>query len=92
MGSVHVPRLARRRRAGPRMGRMGLAVTVLAALAGAGMLLRGLGVFPATDPADAYKRTLDDGSWEDTDNRRAQQYTESRGLARDAAQTPERHN
>jgi hypothetical protein len=51
------------------------------ALAGAGMLLRGLGVFPATGPADAYRLTLDHGSWEDTDNRRAQQYTESPELA-----------
>jgi hypothetical protein len=47
------------------------------ALAGAGMLLRGLGVFPATDPADAYTLTLANGSWEDTDNRRAEQHTEA---------------
>lgn len=46
------------------------------ALTGAGMLLRGLGVFPAVDPADAYKRILDDDSWEDTDDRRAQKYAE----------------
>jgi hypothetical protein len=49
------------------------------ALAGAGMLLRGLGVSPATDPADAYRRTLDNGSWEETDDRRAREYTESHG-------------
>lgn len=48
----------------------------LTALKGAGMLLRGLGVFPATDPADAYKRILDDGSWDDADDRRAQEYAE----------------
>ena len=36
----------------------------LTALIGAGMLLRGLGVFPATDPPDAYKLILDDGPWE----------------------------
>jgi hypothetical protein len=48
----------------------------LTALKGAGMLLRGLGVFPATDPADAYKLILDDGPWEDTDDRRAQEYAE----------------
>jgi hypothetical protein len=46
------------------------------ALTGAGMLLRGLGVFPAADPADAYKRILDDDSWEDADDRRAQEYVE----------------
>lgn len=39
------------------------------AVAGAGMLLRGLGVFPATGPVNAYKRILDDGTWEDTDER-----------------------
>jgi len=49
------------------------------ALAGAGMLLRGLGVFPAIDPADAYQQTLSNGSWEDTDNRRAEQYTAHHG-------------
>ena len=44
------------------------------AFAGAGMLLRGLGVFPAVDPADAYRQTLSSGSWEDSDNRRAEQF------------------
>jgi len=49
------------------------------ALAGAGMLLRGLGVFPATDPARAYALTLASGSWEDTDNLRSQQHTDTHG-------------
>lgn len=49
------------------------------AFAGAGMLLRGLGVCPAMDPADAYRQTLASGSWEDTDNRRAQQFGSSPG-------------
>lgn len=49
------------------------------ALAGAGMLLRGLGVFPATDPADAYRRILDDGTWEDADDRAAREHAERRG-------------
>jgi hypothetical protein len=40
------------------------------------MLLRGLGVFPAVDPADAYKQMLGQGPWEDTDDRRAQEYAE----------------
>lgn len=48
----------------------------LTALKGAGTPLRGLGVFPATDPADAYKPILDDGPWEDADDRRAQEYAE----------------
>ncbi|MCL2580978.1 MAG: hypothetical protein FWE35_00805 [Streptosporangiales bacterium] len=39
-------------------------------MAGAGMLLRGLGVFPAVDAADHYRRN-DVGSWEDQDNRTA---------------------
>ena len=46
------------------------------ALTGAGMLLRGLGVFPAVDSADACKRIVDQGSWEDADDRRAQEYAE----------------
>jgi len=40
------------------------------------MLLRGLGVFPAINPADAYKQMLDQGPWEDTDDRKAQEYAE----------------
>jgi hypothetical protein len=46
------------------------------ALTGAGMLLRGLGVFPAVNPADAYKQMLDQGPWEDIDDRKAQEYAE----------------
>jgi len=41
------------------------------ALIGASMLLRGLGITPAIDAVDAYKRILDSGSWPDTDDRRA---------------------
>lgn len=40
------------------------------ALSGAGMLLRGLGVTPAVDAVDHYRRT-DSGSWEDADDRAA---------------------
>jgi beta-glucosidase len=40
MGSLHVPRLARRRRAGPRMGRIGRAAAAVALLAG-GLALAG---------------------------------------------------
>lgn len=45
------------------------------ALAGAGMLLRGLGVFPAVDPADHYRRT-DTGSWQYADDQAAAAFTE----------------
>jgi hypothetical protein len=50
------------------------------AFAGAGMMLRGLGVLPAMDATDAYRQTLDNGAWEDTDNRRAEEYTEQHGI------------
>jgi hypothetical protein len=50
----------------------------IGAIAGAGMLLRGLGVSPAVDPVDHYRRT-DTGSWEDADNRAAAVYAESHG-------------
>ncbi len=56
----------------PDMGQDGYGYVT--AFAGAGMLLRGLGVCPAMDPADAYRQTLTSGSWEDTDNRRAEQF------------------
>ncbi|MGH3067269.1 MAG: hypothetical protein ACRDND_20095 [Streptosporangiaceae bacterium] len=38
---------------------------------GAGMLLRGLGAFPAIDAVDAYTQILESGPWQDADDRRA---------------------
>lgn len=38
---------------------------------GASMLIRGLGAMPAVDAVDAYRRSLDVGSWPDADDRRA---------------------
>jgi len=43
----------------------------LTAQIGASMLLRGLGIMPAIDAVDAYKRILDVGPWPDADDRRA---------------------
>jgi hypothetical protein len=41
------------------------------ALTGACMLLRSLGITPATDPLDAYRRILDSEPWPDADDQRA---------------------
>ena len=38
---------------------------------GACMLIRGLGVMPAVNAVDAYRRSLDEGSWPEADDRRA---------------------
>jgi hypothetical protein len=43
----------------------------LTAQIGASTLLRGLGITPAIDAEDAYKRILDCGPWPDADDRRA---------------------
>jgi hypothetical protein len=43
----------------------------LTAQIGASTLLRGLGITPAIDAEDAYKRILDSGPWPDADDRRA---------------------
>jgi hypothetical protein len=43
----------------------------LTAQTGASTLLRGLGITPAIDAEDAYKRILDSGPWPDADDRRA---------------------
>jgi hypothetical protein len=45
------------------------------ATTGACMLLRGLGVFPAIDPLDAYPRILDNEPWPETDDQRAAELT-----------------
>ena len=52
----------------------GLAAEITDTLAtqiGASALLRGLGVTPAIDAVDAYKRILDNGPWPDVDDRQA---------------------
>jgi hypothetical protein len=41
------------------------------ALGSAGALLRSLGITPAIDAVEAYRQTLDRGSWSDADDRRA---------------------
>jgi hypothetical protein len=51
------------------------------ALCGAGMLLRGLGAFPAADPADHYRRD-GSGSWEEADDRAAAAYAQRASDAR----------
>jgi hypothetical protein len=52
----------------------GLATEVtdsLTAQIGASTLLRSLGITPAIDAEDAYKRIFDSGPWPDADDRRA---------------------
>ena len=44
------------------------------AVTGTCMLLRSLGITPATDPVDAYRRILDSEPWPDTDDRRATEH------------------
>jgi hypothetical protein len=50
------------------------------AMTGACMLLRSLGITPAKDPVDAYRRILDSEPWPDADDRLAVEHAQHTAL------------